>query len=83
MAKVVVRHDLPVHAEFVGTLDGSVNADIRPKVTGYVTSAAFGLARKMFRLSSASAKPPTSLAQLWRKTQRESPLYAMNSNTGC
>ena len=32
----VVQMDVPVVGEWIGTLDGSVNADIRPKVEGYV-----------------------------------------------
>src|SRR5262245_30768443 len=32
----VVQMDVPVMGEWIGTLDGSVNADIRPKVEGYL-----------------------------------------------
>jgi membrane fusion protein (multidrug efflux system) len=32
----VVQKDVPVVSEWIGTLDGSVNADIRPKVEGYL-----------------------------------------------
>jgi len=32
----VVQKDVPVVNEWIGTLDGSVNADIRPKVEGYL-----------------------------------------------
>src|SRR5712692_10199572 len=32
----VVPMDVPVVGEWIGTLDGSVNADIRPKVEGYL-----------------------------------------------
>jgi membrane fusion protein (multidrug efflux system) len=32
----VVKKDVPTVGEWIGTLDGSVNADIRPKVEGYV-----------------------------------------------
>jgi membrane fusion protein (multidrug efflux system) len=32
----VVQMDVPIVSEWIGTLDGSVNADIRPKVEGYV-----------------------------------------------
>lgn len=32
----VVQKDVPIVREWVGTLDGSVNAEIRPKVEGYV-----------------------------------------------
>ena len=31
-----VRRDVPIYREWVGTLDGFVNADIKPQVTGYV-----------------------------------------------
>ena len=33
-----VQQDVPVHREWVATLDGYVNADIRPQVSGYVIS---------------------------------------------
>ncbi len=32
----VVQKDVPLVSEWIGTLDGSVNADIRPKVEGYL-----------------------------------------------
>lgn len=32
----VVQKDVPIVGEWIGTLDGSVNADIRPKIEGYV-----------------------------------------------
>jgi membrane fusion protein (multidrug efflux system) len=32
----VVQKDVPVVSDWIGTLDGSVNADIRPKVEGYL-----------------------------------------------
>ena len=32
----VVQKDVPVMSEWIGTLDGSVNADIRPQVEGYL-----------------------------------------------
>lgn len=32
----VIQKDVPLVSEWIGTLDGSVNADIRPKVEGYL-----------------------------------------------
>jgi membrane fusion protein (multidrug efflux system) len=32
----VIQKDLPITKEWIGSLDGYVNADIRPQVTGYV-----------------------------------------------
>jgi RND family efflux transporter MFP subunit len=32
----VVQRDVPIISEWIGTLDGSVNADIRPKLEGYL-----------------------------------------------
>jgi len=32
----VIQKDVPITKEWIGTLDGFVNADIRPQVTGYV-----------------------------------------------
>lgn len=34
----VIQQDVPVVREWIGTLDGSVNADIRARVTGYLVS---------------------------------------------
>jgi RND family efflux transporter MFP subunit len=31
-----IQHDVPVHNEWVASLDGYVNADIRPQVSGYI-----------------------------------------------
>src|SRR5271165_5068278 len=33
-----VQQDVPVHSEWVASLDGYVNADIRPQVSGYIIS---------------------------------------------
>jgi membrane fusion protein, multidrug efflux system len=37
----VVQRDVPITSEWIGTLDGSVNADIRPKVEGYLLRQAY------------------------------------------
>jgi len=37
----VVQQDVPLVHEWVGTVDGFVNADIRPQVTGYVLKQAY------------------------------------------
>jgi membrane fusion protein (multidrug efflux system) len=37
----VVQSDVPIYREWVGTLDGFVNADIRPQVAGYVREQAY------------------------------------------
>ena len=34
----VIRQEVPIVREWIGSLDGSVNADIRARVSGYVTS---------------------------------------------
>ena len=34
----VVQRDVPIYSEWVGTLDGNVNAQIRAQVTGYLLS---------------------------------------------
>jgi multidrug efflux pump subunit AcrA (membrane-fusion protein) len=34
----VVQKDVPVYGEWVATLDGYVNAQIQPQVTGYIIS---------------------------------------------
>jgi RND family efflux transporter MFP subunit len=37
----VVQQDVPIYREWVGSLDGFVNADIRPQVTGYIEKQAY------------------------------------------
>ena len=37
----VVQQDVPIFHEWVGTLDGFVNAEIKPQVTGYVMSQVY------------------------------------------
>src|SRR6478736_8942228 len=37
----VIQKDIPVFAEFVGTLDGNVNADIRARVPGVLQSQSY------------------------------------------
>ena len=32
----VQKEDVPIYAEWIGTLDGLVNADVRAQVTGYL-----------------------------------------------
>jgi len=33
----VVQQDVPLYSEYISTLDGYVNAQIQPQVTGYLT----------------------------------------------
>jgi len=37
----VVQKDVPIYSEWIGTLDGFVNAEIRPKVEGYLLKQAY------------------------------------------
>ena len=37
----VVQRDVPIYMEWVGSVDGSVNAVIRPQVTGYLIKQAY------------------------------------------
>jgi len=37
----VIQKDVPITKEWIGSLDGYVNADIRPQVTGYVLSQVY------------------------------------------
>ena len=37
----VVQKDVPVYGEWIGTLDGLVNADVRAQVTGYLMQQAY------------------------------------------
>ncbi|HZN56122.1 MAG TPA: efflux RND transporter periplasmic adaptor subunit [Candidatus Polarisedimenticolaceae bacterium] len=41
LVTTVVQRDVPITKEWIGTLDGSVNAEIRPKVDGYVLRRAY------------------------------------------
>jgi membrane fusion protein, multidrug efflux system len=56
----VAQKDVPVIREWIGSLDGSVNADIRARVSGYVTSLNYkegGLAQKgdlLFQIDSTT-----------------------------
>ncbi|HWX54689.1 MAG TPA: efflux RND transporter periplasmic adaptor subunit [Verrucomicrobiae bacterium] len=37
----VIQQDVPVYSEWVATLDGYVNAEIRPQVSGYIVKQAY------------------------------------------
>src|SRR5215831_6041857 len=37
----VVQQDVPIYREWIGTLDGFVNADIKPQVAGYIQKQAY------------------------------------------
>jgi hypothetical protein len=37
----VIQQDVPVYTEWVATLDGYVNAEIRPQVSGYIIKQAY------------------------------------------
>jgi membrane fusion protein (multidrug efflux system) len=37
----VVQRDVPIYSEWIGTLDGFVNADIKAEVSGYLTRQAY------------------------------------------
>jgi RND family efflux transporter MFP subunit len=37
----VLQQDVPIYREWVGTLDGFVNADIKPQVAGYIQKQAY------------------------------------------
>jgi membrane fusion protein, multidrug efflux system len=37
----VAQRDVPIYAEWIGTLDGLVNADVRAQVTGYLTQQGY------------------------------------------
>src|ERR1700746_4084136 len=37
----VIERDVPLMSEWIATLDGYVNAQIRPEVTGYLVERAF------------------------------------------
>ena len=37
----VIQEDVPVYSDWVATLDGYVNAEIRPQVSGYITRQAY------------------------------------------
>jgi len=37
----VEQKDIPIYSEYIGTLDGFVNADVRAQVTGYILTQAY------------------------------------------
>ena len=37
----VAQQDVPIYGEWIGTLEGFVNADIKPQVTGYIRKQAY------------------------------------------
>src|SRR5260370_4052160 len=37
----VERKDMPIYGEWIGTLDGLVNADVKAQVTGYLLKQAY------------------------------------------
>src|SRR4051795_8470725 len=37
----VIQKDVPIYHEWIGTLDGFVNADIKAEVSGYLTQQAY------------------------------------------
>jgi membrane fusion protein (multidrug efflux system) len=39
----VIEQDVPVDSDWVATLDGYVNAEIRPQVSGYITKQNYRL----------------------------------------
>src|SRR5580693_8915533 len=53
----VEQKDIPVYREWIGTLDGMVNAAIRAQVTGYLLPRLFG---RLFRQEGPVAFPDRS-----------------------
>jgi hypothetical protein len=51
----VVQRDVPIYREWVAQLNGSVNAQISPKVSGYVTKR--GISRRVRMNASAKGAP--------------------------
>jgi RND family efflux transporter MFP subunit len=65
----VIQRDVPVVREWIGSLDGSVNADIRARISGYVISLNYkegSLARKgdlLFQIDSTTYDAALEQAQ--------------------
>ena len=65
----VIQKDVPVHQEWVGTMAGNVDADIRPKVDGFLLSRLYtegSYVEKgppMFQLDSRQAQAAVEQAQ--------------------
>src|SRR6201988_3667343 len=56
----VIQKDVPIYSEWVATLDGYVNAQIQPQVTGYVIRQAYkegSLVRKGQTLFQIDPRP--------------------------
>ena len=81
-----VQQDVPVHREWVATLDGYVNADIRPQVSGYIISqnykegAAVRKGQVLFEIDprpfQAALNPRQGLS--WRKRKPRSGKSALD-----
>jgi hypothetical protein len=50
-----VAMDVPVMGEWIGPLDGSVNADIRPKIEGYVLRQTYKEGRIRYEAATVNA----------------------------
>jgi len=65
----VIQKDVPVHQEWVGTMAGNVDADIRPKVEGFLLSRLYAegsymdKGSRMFQLDSRQGQAAVEQAQ--------------------
>jgi len=66
---VVIQKDVPIHQEWVGTMSGNVDADIRPKVDGFLLSRLYSegsyleKGSPMFQLDKRQAQAAVEQAQ--------------------
>jgi membrane fusion protein (multidrug efflux system) len=75
----VEQGDVPIYGEWIGTLDGLVNADVRAQVTGYLQTQAYQEGRLsktasfFFRSTHALFRQHSPKAN-WHKLRQRSPM---------
>ncbi len=92
-----VQQDVPVHSEWVATLDGYVNAEIRPQVSGYSSSKTIKRVRSYAKIKFCSKSirdpskrhstvPRATLPRQKRTEQKHDrcrPRYTAGCTEGC
>ena len=92
----VLQKDVPVHQEWVGTMVGNVDAEIRPKVDGFLLTSLYSegsyvqKGQPMFQLDNRQAQAAVEQATgnlerrglRWPGADRCEPLYAASGPEG-
>jgi hypothetical protein len=67
-----VQQDVPIHNEWIGTTEGDVNAEIRPKVEGYLLERVYTEGALVHKGIHFSKSTPGSSG---RKSSRQTPVW--------